>query len=179
MSSMYPTRKKCSVFGGLVYRVVHRSAISTCMQVLNSGVMSIYSFSYCRLLTRMTSSWLARLKDNFSFTFRWHKAAKSMTGTLFSCFYIHTTTETELRSVYVFLGPFRWWKVACLLIQKALFKDEKPDKDTYLGPLFLFPVHPMVKKQSLFLTPMSFVPVWPPWPVPTSSPVAVAALISD
>lgn len=79
-------------FLGLVYRVVHRSAISSCMQVINSGVMSIYSFSYCRLVKRMTSCWLALLMGNSSFTFLWHKAVESMTGTLFSCFYVHITT---------------------------------------------------------------------------------------
>lgn len=101
-----------------VLGLIYRSAISSCVQVINSGVMSIYSSSYCRLLTRMTSCWLALLMGNSSFTFLCHKAAESTTGTLFSSFYIHITTSIQLLlSVYVFLGPFKWWKVACPHIQ--------------------------------------------------------------
>lgn len=154
MSSMHPTGRKCFVFLGLVSRVVHRSAISSCMQVINSRVMSIYSFLHCSLLTRMTSCWLAPLMGNFSFTFPGNKAAKSMAETLFFCFYIHIVTWAGLLlSVHVCLGPFKWVKVTCPLIQKALFKHEKPNKDTYLGLLFIFPAHPTVQKQSCFSSP--------------------------
>lgn len=49
-----PNKKELLFFQGLFYRVVHHSAISSCTQVINSGVMSIYSSSYCRLPTWVT-----------------------------------------------------------------------------------------------------------------------------
>lgn len=93
--------KKSSIFLGFFSRVVHRSAISFCMLVINSRVMSISSFLYCRLLTRMTSCWLW----NISFTFPWNKAVESASETLLSCFYIHIMWPISLLSVCVSGGP--------------------------------------------------------------------------
>lgn len=182
MSSMYPTRKKCCVFGG----GVSSTGWSTALQL--ALVCKCWTAGRCLFTASLTvdywQGWLATGSLYWRIIFHLHSYGTKQLNQWLEHYplvstFIHTGTATELLSVSVFLGPFRRWKVACLLIQKALFQDEKPDKDTYLGPLFLFPAHPMVKKQSLFLTPMSFVPVWPPWPVPTRSPVAVATLISD
>lgn len=115
-------------------------------QVRNTGAMSIYSFLYCMLLSRMTNCWLTLLMG-ISHLFMWNKGVERDWAhyPLSSTF---TSSETENNcSVYVSEGILRGQQITCPL---SKHKMERQTKTIILRMLFFFPVCPTVKNQSKY-----------------------------